>query len=200
MVAPLRWSRVVEPMRVAGISRCDAWHCRLDLPGVGAERCVAGATLDGNAVMAVPHEVQVADGVALNGGTSCPAGEQGDPLHGRCDRRERGRKHRSNSLTRRLSSADDRVQLDDLQAEVVFGDPAQGRDDIVKGQHRQCVVALQRQARDSFAREKRRCARAKLVIASGSGNPVSMTVTLPAALVGVHAEWPEKGWGARRVR
>jgi hypothetical protein len=98
--------------------------------------------------MAVLNEVQLADAVDIDRGhrLAPPAGRS-DSLPPALQPAGARAKEPVEITAAAVNRADDRLQRDHLQAEVVFGDPSQDGDHVIEGQHRQRAVALHRQAR-----------------------------------------------------
>ena len=113
-----------------------------DLGDVGLDHLEAELARDGDAVVAVADEVQRADPVDVDRRHRLAAAHRlRDPLPALPRAALRGPKL-AVELARAVDGADDRVEVDGLQAEPALAAPPERRDDLVEGQDVVDVVGL----------------------------------------------------------
>src|SRR5690606_35556836 len=113
-----------------------------DLDDVGVDDVLALRAGDRHAVVAVAHEMRVADAVDLDGRhrLAPPAGER-DPLPPRAHAAGGGTEAPV-EVARAVDGADDAVERDRLHAAVALADPAERLDDLVEREDGADVLGL----------------------------------------------------------
>ena len=118
---------------------------RLDLGHVGVDVVAAERARDRDAMVPVADEVQLADAVDGDRRERLAAALRlRDPLPARPQARAGGAEG-AVELLRAVDGADDRVERDALEAEVVLGDAAERLDDLLERQDVADVVGLEAQ-------------------------------------------------------
>ena len=98
---------------------------------------------DRDAVVAVDHEVELADAVDLDRRHVGPAAHRGrNPLPAPADAVRRGAEAAVEVASRAVDSADDRVEVDRLQPEPPLAATAERLDHLVEGQDQVDIVGL----------------------------------------------------------
>ena len=158
---------------------------RLDLGDVGVDVLAAERARDRDAVVAVAHEVQLADPEDRDGRERLAAAlGLRDPLPARAQPRARGAEGAVEVL-RAVDGADDRVEGDRLQPEVVLADAPERVDDLLEREDVADVVGLEAQPPREVGQHPR------------PPRPGEVALCVLGGEAGAHRCRPGRGLGAR---
>ena len=160
--------------------RLDGAHVRVDLD-------VAERARHGHAVVAVRHEVELADPVHVDRRHRLAAPARGrDPLPATAQRGGRGPELAVELVGPAVDGADDRVQRDRLHAEVALAAAAERGHDLLERQHDPHVVGLLAEPRDDAGQRAAPPLAAEaalgVLVGESGAHPAPMVADPPAAV------------------